>query len=140
MRYRMDIKDYYGNHFTEEREFKSEDDYDNHVKDRMQKHGEKVTGERRVDPEGMYLAFKQQYHTVSNLARAYGISEDYALEQINKGKSINQQSELLNALIEATSLFDNYPETHEAIGTHEVINEAIKQVIPTWEYLPIKSK
>ena len=46
-------------------------------------------------------------------------------------------SELLNALIEATSLFDNYPETHEAIGTHEVINEAIKKVVPTWEYLPI---
>jgi hypothetical protein len=47
-------------------------------------------------------------------------------------------TELLDALIEATSLFDNYPETHEAIGTHEVINEAIKKIIPTWEYLPIK--
>lgn len=88
--YRMDIKDYYGNYSAEEREFKSEEDYDNHVKERMQKRGEKVTGERRVDPEGMYLAFKQQYHTVSNLARAYGISEDYALEQILIGQSINQ--------------------------------------------------
>ena len=90
MRYKMHIKDYYGNHTTEVREFKSEEDYDNHVKERMQKRGEKVTGERRVDPEGMYLAFKDQYHTVSNLARAYGISEDYALEQILIGQSINQ--------------------------------------------------
>ena len=91
MRYRMDIKDYYGNYSTEVREFKNEEHYNQHVWDRMQKHGEKVTGERRVDPEGMYLAFKQQYHTVTNLARAYGISEEYALEQILIGQSINQQ-------------------------------------------------
>ncbi len=91
MRYRMDIKDYHGNYTTEVREFKSEDEYDNHVKERMQKHGEKVTGERRVDPEGMYLDWFNNYLSVAKFAEHRGISEDYALEQINKGKSINQQ-------------------------------------------------
>ena len=33
--------------------------------------------------------------------------------------------QMLEALIEATSIFDNYPETLELIGTYEVINNAI---------------
>jgi hypothetical protein len=32
---------------------------------------------------------------------------------------------LLDACIEATSLFDNYPQCFEAIGTYEVLNQAI---------------
>ena len=40
---------------------------------------------------------------------------------------ISQESakQMLEALIEATSIFDNYPETFELIGTYEVINNAI---------------
>ena len=90
MRYKMHIKDYYGNHTTEVREFKNEEHYNQHVWDRMQKHGEKVTGEYRVDPEGMYLEWFNNYLSVEKFAEHRGISEDYALEQINKGKSINQ--------------------------------------------------
>ncbi len=86
----MDIKDYYGNYTTEVREFKSEDEYDNHVKERMQKRGEKVTGEYRVDPEGMYLEWFNNYLSVEKFAEHRGISEEYALEQILIGQSINQ--------------------------------------------------
>jgi hypothetical protein len=38
-------------------------------------------------------------------------------------------SELLAACIEATSLFDNYPECSEAIGTYQVLNNAIHKAI-----------
>jgi hypothetical protein len=48
-------------------------------------------------------------------------------------------SELLAACIEATSLFDNYPECYEAIGTYQVLNDAINKAIAnnvkTPEYL-----
>ena len=48
-------------------------------------------------------------------------------------------SELLAACIEATSLFDNYPECSEAIGTYQVLNNAIHKAIAnnvnTPEYL-----
>jgi hypothetical protein len=36
----------------------------------------------------------------------------------------NQQA--LEALIEASNLFDNYPELFECIGTYQVIHDAIK--------------
>jgi hypothetical protein len=35
--------------------------------------------------------------------------------------------DLLEACIEALSLFDNYPETWEAIGTYQVLLNAIKK-------------
>jgi len=88
----MHIKNRYGSYYSRTKQFSDESHYTNYVAYILTNNGEKVTGEYRVDPEGMYLAFKQQYHTVSNLARAYGISEDYALEQILIGQSINQQS------------------------------------------------
>ena len=93
MRYKMHIKNRYGNYYSRTKQFSNERHYANYVAYILTKRGEKVTGERRVDPEGMYLAFKQQYHTVSNLAKAYGISEDYALEQILIGQSINQSKQ-----------------------------------------------
>jgi hypothetical protein len=35
----------------------------------------------------------------------------------------------LEALIEASNLFDNYPELFECIGTYQVINDAINRLI-----------
>jgi len=35
--------------------------------------------------------------------------------------------DLLEACIEALSLFDNYPQCYEAIGTYQVLNNAIKK-------------
>jgi hypothetical protein len=35
------------------------------------------------------------------------------------------QTQLLDACIEALSLFDNYPQCYEAIGTYEVLQTAI---------------
>ena len=56
----------------------------------MQRYEKKVGGERRVDPEGMYLDFLNNYSRVERFAHDCGISQEYALEQIKKGKSINQ--------------------------------------------------
>jgi hypothetical protein len=44
-------------------------------------------------------------------------------------QKINQQ--LLEACIEATSLFDNYPECYESIGTYQVLHAAIKNALET---------
>jgi hypothetical protein len=35
----------------------------------------------------------------------------------------------LEALIEASNLFDNYPELFECIGTYQVINDAINRLM-----------
>ena len=85
----MDIKTGSGEWLSRTEEFKSEEEFSQYVADALTKCDEKITGERRVDPEGMYLALITQYKTVANLARAYRISEDYAREQIKEGKSIN---------------------------------------------------
>ena len=89
MRYKMDIKNRYGNYYARTKNFNSESHFRNYESYILNTFGEKVIGERRVDPEGMYLTFVNDYLTVEKFARDYGISEDYALEQINKGKSIN---------------------------------------------------
>jgi hypothetical protein len=86
----MHIKDYYGNYYSRTKQFNNERHYTNYVAYILTKHGEKVTGEYRVDPEGMYLDWCNNYLSVEKFAEHRGISEDYALEQINKGKSINQ--------------------------------------------------
>lgn len=90
MRYKMDIKNRYGDYTTRTKQFNSEKHFRNYESFILTNFGEKVIGEWRVDPEGMYLTFVNDYLTVEKFARDYGISEDYALEQINKGKSINQ--------------------------------------------------
>ena len=43
--------------------------------------------------------------------------------ELRRLHEINQT--LLDACIEATSLFDNYPQCFEAIGTYQVLNQAI---------------
>ena len=37
----------------------------------------------------------------------------------------------LEALIELSSLFDNYPQLYEMIGTYEVMQSAIKETMKT---------
>ncbi len=86
----MDIKNRYGKWITRTKQFSSEKHFRNYESFILTNFGEKVTGERRVDPEGMYITFVNDYLTVEKFAKDYAISEDYALEQINKGKSINQ--------------------------------------------------
>ena len=39
------------------------------------------------------------------------------------------QTQLLEACIEALSLFDDYPQCYEAIGTYEVLNAAIANAL-----------
>lgn len=39
----------------------------------------------------------------------------------------NQQA--LEALIEASNLFDNYPQLYECIGTYQVIQDAINRLM-----------
>jgi hypothetical protein len=39
------------------------------------------------------------------------------------------KTQLLEACIEATSLFDNYPQCWEAIGTYEVLHNAITNAL-----------
>ena len=90
MRYTMHIKNRYGNYYSRTKQFSNERHYTNYVAYILTKNGEKVTGEYRVDPEGMYLEWFNNYLSVAKFAEHRGISEDYALEQINKGKSINQ--------------------------------------------------
>lgn len=46
-----------------------------------------------------------------------------AATELRRLYEVNQA--LLEACIEATSLFDNYPQCFEAIGTYEVLNQAI---------------
>lgn len=90
MRIRMEIKDGRGRYYARTKNFNSDKHYANYVSYVLNTFGEKVIGERRVDPEGMYLEWCNNYLTVEKFAKDYGISEDYALEQINKGKSINE--------------------------------------------------
>ena len=42
-------------------------------------------------------------------------------------ESINQ--ELLDACIEALALFDNYPETYEAIGTYQLLTSVVNKAL-----------
>ncbi len=51
---------------------------------------------------------------------AMGVESATELRRLHE---VNQ--ELVEACIEATSLFDNYPQCFEAIGTYEVLNQAI---------------
>ena len=90
MRYKMDIKNGRGQYYARTKNFNSESHFRNYESYILTNFGEKVIGERRVDPEGMYITFVNDYLTTEKFARDYGISEEYALEQINKGKSINQ--------------------------------------------------
>ena len=48
---------------------------------------------------------------------------------MNKNIVISQETaqQMLEALIEASALFDNYPELAEMIGTYEVIHNAINK-------------
>jgi len=46
-----------------------------------------------------------------------------SLEQVNQ--------ELLEACLEATALFDNYPQCYEAIGTYQVLHNAIGNALKT---------
>lgn len=85
----MDIKTGSGQWLARTEEFKNEEEFSQYVADALTKFDEKVIGSRRVDPEGMYLAFVNEYLSVEKFARDYGISEDYAREQIKEGKSIN---------------------------------------------------
>jgi|TARA_R100000482_G_C5075297_1_gene123371 hypothetical protein len=89
MRIRMDIQGWRGDYYARTKNFNSDKHYANYVAYILTNFGEKVIGERRVDPEGMYLEWFNNYLSVEKFAKDYGISEDYALEQINKGKSIN---------------------------------------------------
>ena len=40
---------------------------------------------------------------------------------------VSAAPDLLEACIEALSLFDNYPQCYEAFGTYQVLNNAIKK-------------
>jgi len=86
----MEIKNGRGQYYARTKNFNSESHFRNYESYILTNFGEKVIGERRVDPEGMYLDWFNNYLTVEKFAEHRGISEDYALEQINKGKSINQ--------------------------------------------------
>lgn len=46
-------------------------------------------------------------------------------------EKINQ--ELLEACIEATALFDNYPACYEALGTYQVLHNAIRNALKAME-------
>ena len=39
------------------------------------------------------------------------------------------QAQLLDACIEALSLFDNYPQCYEAIGTYQVLHSAVTNAL-----------
>jgi hypothetical protein len=42
---------------------------------------------------------------------------------------MNANQQALEALIEASNLFDNYPQLYECIGTHQVIHDAINRLM-----------
>ena len=42
---------------------------------------------------------------------------------------MNAKQQALEALIEASNLFDNYPQLFECIGTYQVIHDAINALI-----------
>jgi hypothetical protein len=42
---------------------------------------------------------------------------------------MNANQQALEALIEASNLFDNYPQLYEMIGTYQVIQDAINQLM-----------
>ena len=44
---------------------------------------------------------------------------------------VNQ--ELFEACLEATALFDNYPECYQSIGTYQVLHNAIKNALKAME-------
>ena len=46
-------------------------------------------------------------------------------------EKINQ--ELFEACLEATALFDNYPECYQSIGTYQVLHNAIRNTIKAIE-------
>jgi len=46
-------------------------------------------------------------------------------------EQVNQ--ELFEACLEATALFDNYPECYEAIGTYQLLHNAIRNAIKALE-------
>jgi hypothetical protein len=55
------------------------------------------------------------------------MGEATAAQEANHARLIAAAPDLLAACIEALSLFDNYPETHECIGTYQVLTAAINK-------------
>jgi hypothetical protein len=53
--------------------------------------------------------------------------DDALTEATANARLLAAAPDLLAACIEALSLFDNYPETHECIGTYQVLTEAINK-------------
>lgn len=52
------------------------------------------------------------------------------MQNANQQKQLlDAAPDLLDACIEALSLFDNYPECYESIGTLEVLKQAINKAI-----------
>ena len=52
---------------------------------------------------------------------ALSVKPELTIEQVNK--------QLLEACVEATALFDNYPQCYESIGTHQVLHNAIANAL-----------
>jgi hypothetical protein len=42
---------------------------------------------------------------------------------------MNANQQALEALIEASNLFDNYPQLYEMIGTYQVVQDAINRLM-----------
>lgn len=66
-----------------------------------------------------------------NTAKGHAIGEIVWVDARNPAdaKLISAAPDLLDACIEALSLFDNYPECFEAIGTYQVLCSAINKAI-----------
>jgi len=56
-----------------------------------------------------------------------GVIGDVQSVNSSDAQLIAAAPDLLEACIEALSLFDNYPQCYEAIGTYQVLNNAIKK-------------
>ena len=51
------------------------------------------------------------------------------LETTTGGDKMNANQQALEALIEASNLFDNYPQLYEMIGTYQVVQDAINRLM-----------
>jgi hypothetical protein len=76
----------------------------------------------RIRPEGRHQAIQTSTRHCQNAQWLQGLGgQSMTTEQVNE--------QLLDACLEALSLFNDYPECYHSIGTYQVLNIAINNAL-----------
>ena len=95
-------------------------------KDKNMTKSQHTSGPWELSEHNTSLWAKSPLNARVRIANVVTHSKMNGIDHEANARLIAAAPELLAACIEATSLFDNYPQCYETIGTLEVLNSAIK--------------